>query len=197
MTRARAIVAAIDVLFDAGHAAATTVEVAKRAKISRGALLHQFPTRNSLLIAVAQHIIAEQSRYRRERIATASTGKGRYYAAIEAGWEVQKQPLAIAMLEIMMAARNDPSLREAFTIVTQSGNQIRRDAARFAASDLGVTDLDTMDDMLLLHASMLRGLAMQLLLGQTPESVERVRQLFMSYERMFAADLLSKQRATP
>jgi len=195
MTRARAIQATIDVLCDSGHAAATTVNVAKRARISRGALLHQFPTRTALLLAVAKHIIAEQSRYRREHIVEANTGMKRYHSAIEISWDVQKHPGSIAMLEIMMATRNDPVLRSAFAAIVQYGDQVRREAAKLAAGDLGVGDVDLVDDMLQLHMAALRGLALQLMLGREPAAVERIRKLFTLYERRFATSLAEQTGA--
>jgi len=187
--------AAIEVLFSAGHAATTTVAVAKRARVSRGALLHQFPTRTSLFTAVAHHIVAEQSRYRREQIVELNAGKKRFYSAIEINWEVQKKPAALAMLEIMLASRNDRALRESLASLIQNGDRLRREAAKLAASDLGVDDIDTVDDMLQLHVAALRGLAIHLTVGRDPEAVERVRKLFTLYERRFAADLMEKQKA--
>jgi AcrR family transcriptional regulator len=194
VTRARIVATTIEILFTSGHAAATTVEVAKRARISRGALLHHFPTRAALLIGVAQHIVAEQSRHHREHIVDASAGRQRYHMALDISWEVQRQPAAIALLEIMMASRSDRDLRENFFAVIERGDRIRREAAKLAAGDLGIDDVDTVDDMLLLHVSALRGLAIQLMFGRDPEVVERIRKLFALYERRFAASLADAQK---
>jgi AcrR family transcriptional regulator len=193
-TRAKVIDAAIDLLVSTGHAATTPVEVARRARVSRGALLHQFPTRTSMLLAVARHILAEQSKFRRERIVDTDAGKKRFYSAVEISWDVEKQPAARALLEIMLASRSDRALRESFGQIIQFGDELRREAAKLAAGDLGIDDIDAVDDMLLLHLTTLRGLAIQLMFGRSQETVERIRKLFTLYERRYAADLMEKQK---
>jgi AcrR family transcriptional regulator len=61
-TRARLIKAAIEVLYRSGHSAATTIIIAKRAGVSRGAMLHQFRTRDQLLVAVASQCAGAPAR---------------------------------------------------------------------------------------------------------------------------------------
>lgn len=194
-TRVKAIDAATELLFTAGHAATTMLAVANRAKLSRGALQHQFDTRTQLLIQTAQHLLAAQSRYRREHIVDTAPGKKRYYSALEINWEVQKQHTSIALLEIMMASRNDPELRKNLDWVFERGDQVRREAAKLAAGDLGIDDIEVVDDMLNLHVAALRGLALQLILGRDVATVERIRKLFTLYERRFAESLVEKRRA--
>jgi AcrR family transcriptional regulator len=194
-TRTKVIGAAIELLVTVGHSATTPVAVARRARVSRGALAHQFPSRTALLLAVARHILSEQSRFRRENIVDAAVGKKRFYSAVEISWDVEKQPTAMALLELMMASRNDRALRESFASIIQYGDGLRREAAKLAAGDLGIDDIAAVDDMLLLHLSALRGLALQLMFGREPETVERIRKLFTLYERRFAADLMEKQKA--
>jgi hypothetical protein len=147
------------------------------------------------LLAVARHILSEQSRFRRDNIVDAAVGKKRFYSAVEISWDVEKQPTAMALLELMMASRNDRALRESFASIIQYGDGLRREAAKLAAGDLGIDDIAAVDDMLLLHLSALRGLALQLMFGREPETVERIRKLFTLYERRFAADLMEKQKA--
>jgi AcrR family transcriptional regulator len=55
-TRASIVQATIDALEDVGYAGTTTVEVQKRAGVSRGALLHHFGSRAALLAAVVEEI---------------------------------------------------------------------------------------------------------------------------------------------
>ena len=50
-TRARVLNATIEQLAEQGYAATTTVEVAERAGVSRGALVHHFPTRSDLVLS--------------------------------------------------------------------------------------------------------------------------------------------------
>ncbi|HWB79439.1 MAG TPA: helix-turn-helix domain-containing protein, partial [Nannocystaceae bacterium] len=59
-TRTRLLEAAIDVLVKHGYAGTSTVEVCKRAKASRGAHLHHFPTKSELLAAAVEHLFARR-----------------------------------------------------------------------------------------------------------------------------------------
>src|SRR5262245_17466263 len=89
-TVSKLIQAAIDSLYEEGYSATTTISVAKRARVSRGAMLHQFPTRVAMLLAVAKHIVEEHSRLRREQL-DAYQGMARFYAAADVSWAVHSR----------------------------------------------------------------------------------------------------------
>jgi AcrR family transcriptional regulator len=193
-TRTQLIDAAIEILFEEGHAAATTIEVAARAKVSRGGMQHQFPTRVELLLAVAQHIVADQRAQRRAKIQAMAPGLKRYYAAADINWEVQKQPSTIAFLEIMMATRSDPALRKGFAPFFKQLRDLRKEAAARIVQDMGVTDTTTVAKMLHLHQMTLRGLAIELLFTDDKKAVEEARQLFTHYSHTFADSLRARER---
>src|SRR5262245_7073872 len=98
-TRGRLIEAAVDTLVRGGYAATTTIAVADVAKVSRGAMLHHFPTRTDLLAAVAEHLIKEQT-LRRVPQPDNLPPLERFIAASDLSWEVQKQPVTMALLEL-------------------------------------------------------------------------------------------------
>nr|WP_256788190.1 helix-turn-helix domain-containing protein [Frankia sp. AvcI1] len=52
--------AAVRGLFEDGYARTTTVAIQTRAGVSRGRLLHHFPSREDLLVAAAQHLAGER-----------------------------------------------------------------------------------------------------------------------------------------
>lgn len=193
-TRGALINAAIDILFVRGHTATTTIEVAARARVSRGAMLHHFPTRVDLLIAVAQHIVADQREQRVRRGRELGPGLARFYAGADVNWEVQKQPGTIALLEIMMATRSDPDLRKAFAPFIKEMSAMRGQAAKLVSSDLGVSDEATVATMLYLHQATLRGLAIELICTQDAERIEAARRLFTHYSHSFAEELIEKEK---
>jgi len=193
-TRAVLIDAAIEILFQRGHSAATTIEVAARAKVSRGAMLHQFPTRVELLIAVAQHIVTAQREQRRAKLEALGPGIKRYYAGADINWEIQKQPSTIALLEIMMATRSDRELHKAFAPFIRQMGEMRKQAATRVAADLDVTDTSTVETMLRLHQATLRGLAIELLFSDDTHAVEEARRLFTHYSHSFADSLIAAKK---
>ncbi len=195
-TRAKLIQAAIDVLFEKGYAAATTIEVAKRAEASRGAMLHHFPTRVDLLLATAAYIIAEQRRYRSEKLAAVENNWTRFAKAADVTWEVQRQPATIALLEIMLGSRSDNELRKRLTPFLREMTQMRAESAARLAETLGVNDVATLDDLILIHNAALRGLTMNLMFTHEHAAVEEARQLLTHYEHTFARGLMGKQGKT-
>lgn len=56
ITRARLCEATLDALIENGYGKFSTADVAQRANVSRGALTHQFPTRDELIVAAFEHL---------------------------------------------------------------------------------------------------------------------------------------------
>jgi AcrR family transcriptional regulator len=190
-TRRRLIEATIELLYRSGYAATTTISVAKRARVSRGAMMHQFRSRAELLLATAEHILAEQRRARGAKLANAGHGLDRFYAAADVSWEVQRQPSSIAFLELMMATRSDPDLRVGMEPLLKLIPQLRRQAAERMAFDLPSREVGRIEIMLGLHMAALRGLAVELMFARDEKEVEAARQLLVEYERAFARQVVS------
>ena len=192
-TRRIIMSAAIELLFTRGHTATTTIAVAARAKVSRGAMLHHFPTRVEMLIAVAEYIVTLQREQRQAKAKALGPGLKRYYAGADINWEVQKQPATIALLEIMMATRSDPQLRKSFAPFIKLMSEMRQHSATLVAGDLGVSDKPTVATMLYLHQATLRGLAVHLLCTGDESGVEDARRLFTRYSHRFAEALIARE----
>ncbi|WP_279103517.1 TetR/AcrR family transcriptional regulator [Gordonia paraffinivorans] len=105
-TRARVLDAAIEALVEVGYAGTTTQEVNRRAGVSRGALLHHFPTRESLVVAAVDHLV---ERRLAEVLSRPRTGE----EGLEVLVEAFSGPLFDAALELWVAARTDVNLRTA------------------------------------------------------------------------------------
>src|SRR5438067_13244164 len=77
-TRAKILAAGVRCLAEFGYAATSTPLVAKLAKVSRGSLLHQFPTKTDLILAVAQHAWLIQRDYVRAQVARHANGRHQF-----------------------------------------------------------------------------------------------------------------------
>ncbi len=109
--RRRVLDAALTVLAEHGYADTTTTLVATRAGVSRGAQLHHFPTRQSLVSAAVQHLFADlTASYERafEALGPASVG---VEVAIDLLWTSFEDPRLAVVLDLFVAARTDPELR--------------------------------------------------------------------------------------
>jgi AcrR family transcriptional regulator len=116
-SRALILEAAVACLVEDGYAGASTLAVQARAGVSRGRLLHHFPSRAELLVAAAQHLagtslVAVQARAER-LMADQPPGPERVERAIELLWATFQEPPFWAALELWTAARTDPELRGA------------------------------------------------------------------------------------
>ena len=101
-------------LAEFGYAATSTPLVAKLAKVSRGSLLHQFPTKTDLMLAVADHASQGRGAKVRETLAPYPDGPDRFMHGVDAVWASLHTPAAIALMEITIAARSDPELAERY-----------------------------------------------------------------------------------
>jgi AcrR family transcriptional regulator len=93
-----------------GYAATTTLLVAQEAGLSRGAMLHQFPTRVDLMMFVVQSVFDDEVAIYDARLAAIADPKERMYAFPQIVWEVLSRPSGVAVLEILQGSRSDPDL---------------------------------------------------------------------------------------
>ncbi|MCR6485044.1 TetR/AcrR family transcriptional regulator [Amycolatopsis sp. OK19-0408] len=107
-TRERILAAAVACLAEDGYAATTTSRIQERAGVSRGSLLHQFPSRDDLLIAAVQHL----ARQRVDQI-DVPRAAGTLDDAVEQIWLTFHGPLFKAALQLWAAAQHNPQLAAA------------------------------------------------------------------------------------
>jgi AcrR family transcriptional regulator len=116
-TRGRLLDATIDCLFDLGYANTTTVEIARRARLSRGAQLHHFPTKEKLVTTAVDHLFAQRRQEFLVAFARIPEGENRAKAAVDLLWQMFSGPTFYAWLELVVAARTDPELRKAVSSI--------------------------------------------------------------------------------
>jgi AcrR family transcriptional regulator len=111
--RARLLDATVATLYDKGYARTTTTEIARRARVSRGAQLHHFPTKAGLVTTALEHLFAQRTREFRAAFASAGApaGTDRIAAAVDLLWSMLSGPTFYAWLELVVAARTDAKLR--------------------------------------------------------------------------------------
>ena len=139
-SRARILDAAVACLVESGYAGATTLRIQARAGVSRGRLLHHFPSRDQLLVAASRHLATERLRRTGQRIdglAAGLSGGERLDRAIELMWETFSEPHFWAAVELWTAARTNDELRAALLPEEREiGAAIRAGMDRFYGPDL-------------------------------------------------------------
>lgn len=116
-SRTRILDAAVACLVESGYAGTTTLTIQARAGVSRGRLLHHFPSKETLLVAAAQYLAT--TRFAADGLSAADLPDaeddpgGRLDRAIEVMWSTYQQPYFWASVELWTAARTDPALARA------------------------------------------------------------------------------------
>ncbi|MBF6206807.1 TetR/AcrR family transcriptional regulator [Streptomyces gardneri] len=112
-TRVRILEAAADLLAEQGYRALSTLSVQRAAGVSRGALLHHFPTIGALIAELVGHLVARNEAAVREVATGLDAGADPTVRALTALYESMTRPAAQAEFELWAAARTDPALAEA------------------------------------------------------------------------------------
>jgi AcrR family transcriptional regulator len=118
-TRARLLDATVDCLLTHGYSGTTTTEIALRAGVSRGAQLHHFPTKAQLVTRAVAWLFARRLEEFRAAFSTLPDGADRAAGALELLWRMFTGPTFYAALEVVVAARTDPTLRASVTAVNR------------------------------------------------------------------------------
>lgn len=135
--RARLLDATVDCLVEHGWSGTSTTLVSQRAGVSRGAQLHHFPTKSALVLAAVDHLAGSRQA---EALASARrlpTGTGRTRAVLRSLGDLFTGPMFIAALELWVAARTDPSLKDA---VVDLESRVGRAAHRLTVEALDIDE---------------------------------------------------------
>lgn len=111
-TRARILESAIECLVQLGYSGFTTVEVAERAGVSRGAMLHHYKSKSEIVSATMEYLHEKRIGELRRAVARLDQEEDVVEAAVNLLWAMVKHPHFYAMQELTVAARTEPELRE-------------------------------------------------------------------------------------
>lgn len=111
-TRKAVVDAAIRCLFEHGYGTTTTMLVAAEAGVSRGGMLHQFPTKHDLMAYVVEAVFEEEVRLYGELLRGIDDPGERLLAYPGAVWKMMSRPAGVAVLEILQGSRSDKALAD-------------------------------------------------------------------------------------
>jgi len=111
-TRTRILDAAVALLVEEGYARANTLAIQAKAGVSRGRLLHQFPSKEELLVAAAHHVWERRRQNPAARAALPTDPAARIDVVIEGLWSSFSEPQFWAATELWVACRTEPALAD-------------------------------------------------------------------------------------
>lgn len=162
-TRELLLDATIECLVELGYARTTVHEICQRAGLSRGAQQHHFTTKAELMASAMQHLFARLSQ---EMIAAAERlprGPRRLTEGIDLLWQAYSGTLSTAAMELWVAARTDPELREVLLPVDRALGHTTLEFYRHAVGDS--VDEQHVERLLMLTVNLIRGLALDAMMG--------------------------------
>ena len=168
-TRQRLLDATVECLVDHGYAGTTMQRVQARASVSRGALVHHFPSMEDLLVGAIHHVARRQLDELRLALASPVIGDDERDQTVHLLHSFMSGPLFLAGLELWLAARTNPSLRSALVPLERDlGHEIKAAVAILDANG-PATSVD-LDELLVV----LRGLAITSVLRPVSELEDRL-----------------------
>jgi AcrR family transcriptional regulator len=110
-TIARLLDASIDTIIEVGYARASAAVIARRAKVSDGALFRHFPTMGDFMTATAREVMRRQLELVVKRVAEIPADQPALEAAVRIQWDVTANATNTVIFELLVAARTDAKLR--------------------------------------------------------------------------------------
>lgn len=162
-TRELLLDATVECLVELGYAHTTVHEICQRAGLSRGAQQHHFTTKAELMTSALEHLFARLSAQILNATADLPPGQERIEMGIDQLWEAYSGTLSTAAVELWVAARTDPELRRSLLPVDRA---LGHATLQFYRQTIGTdTDEHHTETLLLLTVNLIRGLALDAMIG--------------------------------
>lgn len=182
-SRGRLLDAALASLSELGFAATTTTEVVARSGLSRGALFSHFPTRQGLMVAVAERALNELGELYDAAFAEAILSSDEPHAviAIEAIHRVSQAPAMRVVTLLYAEATTSPALRDVLRPLAETNFEALLHRAQVVLPDLADSDA-TFQAFLVMWFSLL-GMAAQKPIYLNPRAERAVLAALTAYAR--------------
>ncbi|HKP59994.1 MAG TPA: TetR/AcrR family transcriptional regulator [Polyangiales bacterium] len=193
-TRNAILDATLSCLIERGYAGTSTPQVCRRARVSRGAMLHHFPTREALVTCAIAHLAEQRAREIRTRAAAFARGEDDLESVLALMWSAFSGPLFHAALELWVAARSDEKLHRALHPMERAMGRgmhaLWKELLR--GEPAGAERAQRLRDLVALTQHLLRGMALQRILQ--PADTDRAR-LFDQWKSMARRELRRTARS--
>jgi len=179
--RALLIESTLDCLQAQGFHGASMSVILKRAGVSRGAWAHHFSSKHDLIAAAAEVMMAEAATAARAVTATLDGQEDRFASLIEQVWQrFYRGRHRDVLFELVVACRTDDALAHRLQPVFIELIESFRGAWGSATPDATGGG-----DLLTLTLFVLRGMAMQEMLAESPDGQAALRRLWTGITRDF------------
>lgn len=193
-TRRQLINAAIECLCERGYAATSIETVMERAGVSRGSVLHQFPTRIALITGAVEAAMDQMMAHTRGLMRQIPDPAARYRAMCDLFWETQNIPEGAAVTEALLASRWDAALRDALRPIGMRVEAEIDQDTRATAIAAGVKDVEAS----MVHARVLiltlRGITLELMYDKGRAMIHRALEQIRAQHAAHCEEMLGPER---
>jgi AcrR family transcriptional regulator len=185
-TRIRILKAAADLIRTRGYARFRTADVATAAGLSRGAQLHHFPTKDSLVVATLAYVFEQSQALSRRRAASISKPRDLIEVVIEDAREFFFSEHFKVAIDIVLSTSTDQSVRKQITDMSRRARRPVETAWAEALSANGVPGPLAVD-LVALTLSVVRGMAIRTLWDNDPQWFDRLFGVWREMIKVFLA----------
>lgn len=190
-TRRRVLEAATEHIYAHGYAATSNAKVAKAAKVSNGAMVHQYPSKDDLMVDVVRAAYESFHEELSDSLEQKSDIRA-LYDVPEILWRIQRGPRGTAATEIFLAARGNPALAARLMMLAEEYEVIgqRRMIDLKNANAIEQSNDEAAMERIMVAA--IRGLAIESLFRQSDEYPEREMALLTRLYEQISRPLQNK-----
>ncbi|GGO51041.1 transcriptional regulator, TetR family [Roseovarius pacificus] len=168
-TREKLIETTLDVIYDVGYNRASTPEFSERAGVSRGALLHHFPTRADIIVAAMEKLLSDGTRDIRNiagKVTQKQLGTDEF---VDFLWSMFSGRFYYLSIEFINEARTDEELRlKMMPVVKKFHEALNEIWAEFQTREHPSSSHEA-QVILNLTVCLVRGMGIQTVLKNDPE----------------------------
>lgn len=194
-TRRKLLDATIQCLYELGYHQTSTVIVTVRAGVSRGSMLHHFPSKADLMMAAANHIREHRREAHRAHLKKFATDRERFLQLIDVLWNEFQTPSGIARIEMMLGSRSDPDLGPRFRQLNAELEDIHKERVWERCQRMGIKDKKKIHAFVQLYAAAIRGLAIDALQPRSLPDIKAAVALLKEFQ-LHMLEGLMKDAAT-
>jgi AcrR family transcriptional regulator len=189
-TRLRILKAAANLIRRRGYARFRTAEVAAEAGVSRGAQLHHFPTKDSLVVATLEYVFEQAQMLSRRRATAVDRPRDLIEAVIADAREFFFSEHFLVAIDIVLSTSTDQTVRKRILDISRKARRPVEAAWAEALAADGVP-ASVAADIVALTLGVVRGMALRTLWDNDPKWFD---QLFALWRQMIRSFLEAQQK---
>jgi AcrR family transcriptional regulator len=193
-TRTRILKAASALIRQRGYARFRTAEVAEQAGLSRGAQLHHFPTKDTLVVATLEFVFDQAQAVSRKRASSVDRPRDLIEAVIEDAREFFFSEHFMVAIDIVLSTSTNKSVRKQILEISRKARRPVETAWTEALAASGVSG-PLASDIVALTLSLVRGMALRTLWDNDPKWFDELFSLWRKMIKVFLADRQPSSRS--